>query len=1067
MRTRSSSNLPVVSPNPSTSNPKRRNRRHSKQPFILEESPVDTMADQRTMAELLRAPTEGYAEAIVVPPILAEQFELKHSLINMMNSDQFFRLEKDNTHDHIQIAKLTHAVNQQTSVVTTAMIAILKQFQATPPPAFVKVVEEICVTCVGAHPYYQCLAGGGNTFPELRDNIQGYVAAAVVNYNLGNSVYHPPEKDERVEETLTDQDLSEYTIKVPPPHVQKYKRLSQRDFVVHQRDPLHPNIPYPSRMVKQKQQEKDEVQIYKFWQMFKQLHINITLVDALILMPKYQKMLKALLSNKEKLQELANTPLNENCLAYQPLQSFVTQQIPQRSNEDIRLEMVKLIKNNRILLNNNIFPHEEAKLLPRLLNDSQTINEILKQREQAANLAVQKEQEEQAIQSFTPYWNFSMIDDEEVLQSREKFMKAIQTFLQKFSRYSFGVMPNVLLIAWERFSKIKHAFTDKQYQPEEIQELMCKLLEDVRNINEELSEYINSPNIEYVEASLLDSKFVSLEEENDVYQEEKEFDLEYILQIQDVILHEKLLSINRLIADIEFLNDNSTPDRVLKSSSSFPIFEKSNNSLSYSDNSLLEFETFSNHTEETRSGSTTAHANNSPFEYDSFCCEIEHDQGRLTSVVKNDISDNSTNDPLLEVVDLFLVLDNSIPPGIKNIDYDSEGDIYFLEELVVNDSIPLPKNESSNFDHHDDPSFPRPPPEPPDVEFFFDFEPNSGELISVVMNNIDELNKDESFDPGGEIPSGEIKIHIEVLVVLLGNRLPIRTVRYRWLGTDIAKITKKGSKPDKNEHEILSSRSYLKKLGDPGKFLIMCGFNERKCKALSDLGARINLMPLYIWKKLGLPELISTRMTLELANRAIFTPAGIARDVFVSVGKFTFPADFVIVDYESDPRVPLILGRPFLQIARALIDVPGEEMILCEDPIKDIDSILKDSIDQNNLADLNDNLIKHALDYSSPPLFDDYDDDLFEVESNTENVYDDPFDSKGEKIKESKLLIDELNLPCDFLLPSEYDSFISKDFSRVDALPSTNNEDKYSWNSKTHAKDFVLQFSFPQLHLGI
>nr|GFA83303.1 reverse transcriptase domain-containing protein [Tanacetum cinerariifolium] len=84
----SSSNLPVESSlNPTSSNPKRRNRRRSKQPFVLEESPVDTMADQHTMAELLRAPTEGYAEAIVVPPILAEQFKLKHNLINMMTSD--------------------------------------------------------------------------------------------------------------------------------------------------------------------------------------------------------------------------------------------------------------------------------------------------------------------------------------------------------------------------------------------------------------------------------------------------------------------------------------------------------------------------------------------------------------------------------------------------------------------------------------------------------------------------------------------------------------------------------------------------------------------------------------------------------------------------------------------------------------------------------------------------------------------------------------------------------------------------------------------------------------------
>nr|GEZ48249.1 hypothetical protein [Tanacetum cinerariifolium] len=90
-------------------------------------------------------------------------------------------------------------------------------------------------------------------------------------------------EDERVEETFTDPDLAEYTIKVPPPPAQKYKPPSQREFVVHQRDPRYSNILYPSRMLKQKQQEK------------------------------YEKMLKALLSNKEKLQELANTPLNENC----------------------------------------------------------------------------------------------------------------------------------------------------------------------------------------------------------------------------------------------------------------------------------------------------------------------------------------------------------------------------------------------------------------------------------------------------------------------------------------------------------------------------------------------------------------------------------------------------------------------------------------------------------------------------------------------------------------------------------------------------------------------------------
>nr|GEV18072.1 reverse transcriptase domain-containing protein [Tanacetum cinerariifolium] len=329
------------------------------------------------------------------------------------------------------------------------------------------------------------------------------------------------------------------------------------------------------------------------------------------------------------------------------------------------------------------------------------------------------------------------------------------------------------------------------------------------------------------------------------------------------------------------------------------------------------------------------------------------------------------------------------------------------------------------------------------------------------------------------------------------------------------------------------------------------------------LGASINLMPLSVWKKLGLPELIFTRMTLELANRAICTPAGIARDVFVPVGKFTFLADFFIVDYESDLRIPLILRRPFLRIARALIDVHGEEMILCDgdekltlnmrhdtssysnqpqkesinlinvfndlskdfledlfstnqpsgnltfsshreltlpevkndifnpeggnvlpDKLLDLDftkdlhpplhvnplsgsttysssPLLEELADELALitfppkydddlqfdVDFVDSMHEmftdeHAPDYSSPLIFDKYDDDLFEVESDTKNVYDDPFNSKGEKIKESKLLIDELDLLRDFLLPSEYDSFTSEEFSRVDAKPSTNNEDK-------------------------
>nr|GEX74212.1 hypothetical protein [Tanacetum cinerariifolium] len=136
-------------------------------------------------------------------------------------------------------------------------------------------------------------------------------------------------------------------------------------------------------------------------------------------------------------------------------------------------------------------------------------------------------------------------------------------------------------------------------------------------------------NVEYIEASLSNPEIVSVEEENVVQQEEEEVDFEDISQIQDIVLREKLLSI----------------------------------------------------TQETRSGNTT-HADNSLPEYDSFFFEIEPDHERLINLMKNDIPDNSSNDPLLEEADLFLASDNSIPPGIENVADDPEGDIRFWKNCL-------------------------------------------------------------------------------------------------------------------------------------------------------------------------------------------------------------------------------------------------------------------------------------------------------------------------------------------------------------------------------------------------
>ncbi|GJU35072.1 reverse transcriptase domain-containing protein [Tanacetum coccineum] len=144
------------------------------------------------------------------------------------------------------------------------------------------------------------------------------------------------------------------------------------------------------------------------------------------------------------------------------------------------------------------------------------------------------------------------------------------------------------------------------------------------------------------------------------------------------------------------------------------------------------------------------------------------------------------------------------------------------------------------------------------------------------------------------------------------------------------------------------------KLGDPGRFLIPCDFSEfDNCLALADLGASINLMLLSIWKKLGLPGLNDTKMVLELADRTISKPTGVAENVFVKVGKFYFSANFVVLDFIADPRVPLILGRPFLRTAHALIDVyEGEITLINDDQSLTLKCGDTPSISYNNLESL-------------------------------------------------------------------------------------------------------------------
>ncbi|GJY52253.1 hypothetical protein Tco_0443100 [Tanacetum coccineum] len=396
-------------------------------------------------------------------------------------------------------------------------------------------------------------------------------------------------------------------------------------------------------------------------------------------------------------------------------------------------------------------PEVMQELLLKLMNDLQILKGIQPK---------QAEQEEQAAKSFTSYGNFSMIDDVKVLQDRENLMKDIQTFLRKFSRIPFGEIPKVLLIAWERFSEIKHAFTDKQYQQEDIQELMSKLLEDVRNINEELSEFINSPSWNRPTFYNDDDEYTI------IYRKHKEITPDLSTAEPD----------NSLSMGDEHLNtipetEKSSVENLVPIPSEFKGISEDICDVSSCDyfnaefgliNSLLsrdisitspkidflpeEFAGELDLIDPILPGIDDDNFDEEEGEIDIDIFQIEDEILREKLLNVNLLIDkiealNLTpsipfvleypssspiavvdSDFLIEGVDTFLVPEDSIPPGIES-DFDSEGDIIFSNDLLNDD--PIPEYE----------------------RFTFDIEPDA-----PVINNFDELNEDECFDPeGGEI----------------------------------------------------------------------------------------------------------------------------------------------------------------------------------------------------------------------------------------------------------------------------------------------------------------------------
>ncbi|GKA25763.1 reverse transcriptase domain-containing protein [Tanacetum coccineum] len=224
-----------------------------------------------------------------------------------------------------------------------------------------------------------------------------------------------------------------------------------------------------------------------------------------------------------------------------------------------------------------------------------------------------------------------------------------------------------------------------------------------------------------------------------------------------------------------------------------------------------------------------------------------------------------------------------------------------------------------------------------------------------------------------------------------------------------------------NEHcSAVILNKLPEKLGDPGKFLIPCDFpGMDECLALADLGASINLMPLSVWKKLSLLELTPTCMTLELAERSITKPIGIAEDVYLKVGKFKLSPDFVVVDFDADPRVPLILGRSFLKSGRALIDVYEGELTLRigkESITFNLDQTSRYSSNYDDMTANRIDVIEMACEEYSQEVLGFYDEVdaflAFEDDPTSPEVDDSYYDSEGDiLLLESFVNDDPLPLP--------------------------------------------------------
>nr|GEW29570.1 reverse transcriptase domain-containing protein [Tanacetum cinerariifolium] len=761
-------------------------RRQRKQNFNIVEPEFRTMVDNqvfdnRTMALMLQAPIEGYEDAIVVPPINANNFELKQTLINLVQSNQF--TGRQDPHNHLRFFNKVTSTFRHPEVPNTMIKLLLFPFSLE-----------------GEARTWLALSSSSlpsNTIPNPRNEAKAIITRSGISYD---GPPNPPPVVEKEPEATKDIELPS-TEDIQPPSVQiheKYKEPIDEPFVVPK---TKANLPYPLRLVKEKLREKDDILAAKFMEIFRDLHFELSFADALIHMPKFAPMFKKLLNNKDKLIELTKTPLNENCSV------VVLKKLLDKLGDPGRflipcdfLEFDNYLALGDLGASINLMPLSIWKKL-RLptLNDTKMVLEladrtISKPTGVAENVFVK-------VGKFYFLADFVVLDfiadprvplilgrpflsiahaiinvhEREIILRQDKQTLTLQCGDTPFiSKYKFQSLNKVDFIdAGESdfYSEDIKNFLNDDSIPIRVENSVFNMEEDILFLKRLLSEdpspispMIPNQALKNLSTHLVwDDSSVFTTFPNPLFNDKDDV----TIHEDDVPIEESKVHSNPLF-DNDEINSDELESRV-----------ESNFDESLSDHDTVKFD----HLEEFSEPLIHIHIAEEERirrEHAKYISRVEmlftinprpHPTVNANTIVESipsSLIPIQDNDSQREEIDIVTNIEELLPPGFENDD--SDGEVDAIDDLRVVNSISnseheLSDSEASNFDN---PSVPRPPPEPPDADF--NFKLDAGDKVSVVMNTIVEfecLNPRDEFDVSDDYYSFMFVVYPEMFPLLL------------------------------------------------------------------------------------------------------------------------------------------------------------------------------------------------------------------------------------------------------------------------------------------------------------